>query len=100
MYFFIFRDLRAKLELAMEKLLDACCNTEAKSTDSDEDKNIDTEFLVRSPLVTNIVRKDLSVAIRDLIHHGLGQGGGGMSLMPFSGQLIEHKRILTLYYVN
>ena len=74
----------------MEKLLDACCNTDTAKTsydtdDTTDDNNDDTEFLVRSPYVTNIVRKDLAVAIRDLVHHGLGQGGASMSFVPFSG---------------
>ena len=33
----------------------------------------DTEFLKRSREVTAIVRKELAVALRDLMHHGLGQ---------------------------
>ena len=35
--------------------------------------------------VTTIVRRDLAPAIRDLVHHGLGQGGSSISLVPFSG---------------
>ena len=80
--------MRAKLELSLEKLLDAIVNTDAKENaadDGDDDDNDGTEFLVRSPQVTSIVRRDLCVAIRDLIHHGLGQGGQGISFVPFSG---------------
>ena len=72
------RDLRAKLEYALDKLLDVCCTTDARTLDDQmaEGKDeipTDTEFLVRSPEVTAIVRKELAVAIRDLMHHGLGQ---------------------------
>ena len=87
------RDLRAKLELALEKLLDACCNTEARrmpgaeswEEEEEEDREEDTEWLVRSPGVTSIVRKELAPAIRDLVHHGLGQGSSSLSVNPFSG---------------
>ena len=55
-----------------------CCTTDARTLDDPlvEGKDeipTDTEFLVRSPEVTAIVRKELAVAIRDLMHHGLGQ---------------------------
>ena len=78
------------MELALEKLLDACCNTEARKmpgaeSGEEEDREEDTEWLVRSPGVTNIVRKELAPAIRDLVHHGLGQGSSSLSVNPFSG---------------
>jgi len=83
-------DLRAKLEFTLEKLLDVCCTTDARTLDDPlaEGKDeipTDTEFLVRSPEVTAIVRKELAVAIRDLMHHGLGQQSVASSLVPFSG---------------
>ena len=84
----MYRDLRAKLELSLEKLLDACCNTEAKKMpglESGQEEEEDTEWLVRSPGVTSIVRKELAPAIRDLVHHGLGQGSSTLSVIPFSG---------------
>ena len=70
----------------MEKLLDVCCTTDARTLDDPlaegkDDIPTDTEFLVRSPQVTAIVRKELAVAIRDLMHHGLGQ--------VVTGQLME-----------
>ena len=40
---------------------------------SGQDIPTDTEFLVRSPEVTSVIRKQLAPAIRDLMHHGLGQ---------------------------
>ena len=89
----IFSDLRAKLELALENLLDACCNTEARKMpgaesgewEEEDREEDDTEWLVRSPGVTSIVRKELAPAIRDLVHHGLGQGSSSLSVNPFSG---------------
>jgi len=83
-------DLRAKLEFTLEKLLDVCCTTDARTLDDPlaEGKDeipTDTEFLVRSPEVTAIIRKELAVAIRDLMHHGLGQQSVASSLVPFSG---------------
>jgi len=83
-------DLRAKLVYALEKLLDVCCTTDARTLDDPlaegkDDIPTDTEFLVRSPQVTAIVRKELAVAIRDLMHHGLGQQSAASSLVPFSG---------------
>lgn len=117
-----FRDLRAKLEFSVDKLLDACCATEvrnmfvclivqantywhiwsktsfkeakwenlsvvgpnpgadvfpqARTEETEVEANDvlhDTEFLKRSREVTAIVRKELAVALRDLMHHGLGQ---------------------------
>ena len=60
-----------------------CCTTDARTLDDPmaEGKDeipTDTEFLVRSPEVTAIVRKELAVAIRDLMHHGLGQVRGAV----------------------
>jgi len=83
-------DLRAKLEYTLDKLLDVCCTTEARTLDDPlaegkDDIPTDTEFLVRSPTVTAIVRKELAMAIRDLMHHGLGQQSVASSLVPFSG---------------
>ena len=80
-----FGDLRARLELAVERLLDICCRTDSRTEgDTTDTDSADTEFLVRSPEVTAIVRKELAVAIRDLIHHGLYQGGAAGSMVPFS----------------
>jgi len=89
-------DLRAKLEYSVEKLLDASCKTEARTEESkaegDEELH-DTEFLARSHQVTAIVRKELAVAVRDLMHHGLNQGGvGGAGWVPFSGCMSGRSR--------
>ena len=44
-----FGDLRAKLELAVEHLLDVCCVTDSHTEgDSTDAEGTDTEFLVRT----------------------------------------------------
>ena len=43
------------------------------------------EYLISSPEVASLVRKELAVAIRDLMHHGLISGGGRNSIVPFMG---------------
>ena len=93
---YCYRDLRAKLELSLDRLLEVCSNVDSRLVE-DEVKTEgetppDTEFLVRSPMVTAMVRKDLAVSIRDLIHHGLGQGRGGVRLVPFSACMSGRQR--------
>ena len=94
------RDLRARLELAVDHILEACsriecltdtdCTTTSNSSVASEasdtsfgaalpgsasEVSADTfsqpEFLMKSPLVITIVRRELAVAIRDLIQHGM-----------------------------
>ena len=101
----IFSDLRAKLELSIERLLDECCRTEVAGQEGEQQEDQDREFLVRSARVTALVRRELAIALRDLVHHGLGQvdidifirlskhkliwlsaqEAAGRSLVPFSG---------------
>ena len=56
------RDLRAKLELAVEHLLDVSCTTESCTREDllpptrNDDIPTDSEFLKRSPEVTVVVR--------------------------------------------
>ena len=79
---FFSRDLRARLELAVDHLLDVCCQVECKtdtdctsvaSSSGDGCSGDQLDFLMASPQVTSIVRKELAIAIRDLMHHGLIQ---------------------------
>ena len=83
------RDLRARLELCLDRLVELCSNVDCRLVEEkvggEEEIPTDTEFLVRSPLVTAMVRKELAVCIRDLIHHGLGQSRPGAGILPFSG---------------
>lgn len=81
---FSHRDLRARLELAVDHILEACSRVECLTdTDCTTTSNCSSlpeycdngqnqpEFLMNSPLVTTIVRRELAVAIRDLIQHGM-----------------------------
>ena len=83
-YFINLRDLRARLELALDHILEACsrvecltdtdCTTMSQSTNAgseDSSTASQPEFLMTSPLVTAIVRRELAVAIRDLMQHGM-----------------------------
>ena len=83
------RDLRARLELCLDRLVEVCSNVDCRLVEekvgTEDEIPTDTEFLVRSPQVTAMVRKELAVCIRDLIHHGLGQTRPGAGLLPFSG---------------
>ena len=92
----IFRDLRARLEMAVDHILEACsrieCLTDTDCTTTSNSSSIASdemaaaaaasntaeashftqpEFLMTSPLVTTIVRRELAVAIRDLMQHGM-----------------------------
>ena len=79
-------DLRARLEVAIDKVM------EASLEDMDEEKDdkyseygSDSEESQEqsSPLLIQAVRKDLAMAIRDLIEHGLMEIGQSTSVVPF-----------------
>ena len=66
--------------------MELCSNVDCRLVEEKVgEEEIPTEFLVRSPRVTAMVRKELAVCIRDLIHHGLGQTRPGAGILPFSG---------------
>ena len=67
------RDLRARLELAVDHMLDACSQVECVSTTTGASTDDEPEFLMKSPRVTTIARKQLATAVRDLMQHGLIQ---------------------------
>ncbi|XP_052229540.1 RUN domain-containing protein 1-like isoform X3 [Dreissena polymorpha] len=77
-------DLRARLELAIDKV-----STAAKyQPTSDGDKsefNSDSEesHELSSALLTQLVRKDLAMALRDLIQHGLVEMSQNRSIVPW-----------------
>ena len=66
-------DLRARLELAVDHMLDACSQVECVSTTTGASTDDEPEFLMKSPRVTTIARKQLATAVRDLMQHGLIQ---------------------------
>ncbi|BFZ16011.1 hypothetical protein BsWGS_19049 [Bradybaena similaris] len=80
-------DLRAKLEIAVTKCielaeqqkLEAKQDTDSEDYSSDSDENIPQS----SPALTQSVRKDLAMAVRDLMEHGLMEIGQSSSLVPF-----------------
>jgi len=80
-------DLRAKLEIAVTRCIELAeqQKVEAKhDTDSEEyDSDSDSTQPLTSPALTLCVRKQLSMAIRDLIEHGLMEMGQSRSLVPF-----------------
>merc|ERR1719210_2845509 len=93
-------DLRARLELAVDHILEACsrvecltdtdCTTTASNTslaasEESSSSHSQPEFLMNSPLVTTIVRRELAVAVRDLMQHGMISAGGRSSIIPFMG---------------
>lgn len=77
-------DLRARLELAVDHMLDACSQVECVSTTTGASTDDEPEFLMKSPRVTTIARKQLATAVRDLMQHGLIQGSSSpASFVPF-----------------
>ncbi|XP_059142170.1 RUN domain-containing protein 1-like [Physella acuta] len=80
-------DLRAKLEMAITKCIDlaekqkqeAKQDTDSEDYSSDSDENTNQS----SPALTQCVRKDLAMALRDLMQHGLMEVGQSTSLVPF-----------------
>ncbi|XP_045175317.2 RUN domain-containing protein 1-like [Mercenaria mercenaria] len=78
-------DLRARLEVAIDKVMTAA---KYQPVDEDEDRqefNSDSEESqeMSSPLLTQTVRKDLAMAIRDLIEHGLMELSQSSTLVPW-----------------
>ncbi|KAK7491489.1 hypothetical protein BaRGS_00017318 [Batillaria attramentaria] len=84
-------DLRAKLELAITKTIELAQQQqqekqqwEQNSDDSDDyTSDTDESEQMSSPALTQCVRKDLAMAIRDLMQHGLMEMGQSSSLVPF-----------------
>ena len=71
----IFSDLRARLEMAVDHVTEACseveCLTDTDCTSVMSESDSQPEYLMSSPRVASIVRKELAIAIRDLMQHGL-----------------------------
>lgn len=113
--------MRARLELSVDHMLDACSqadsipSTDEMSSASGESSAaiaaaannnsavIEPEFLMSSPAVTSVARRELAPAIRDLMQHGLIQGGSlassssspslsTHSLIPFMGCMSARRR--------
>ncbi|XP_061181320.1 RUN domain-containing protein 1-like [Saccostrea echinata] len=78
-------DLRARLELAINKTLELSQKQDEDPKDDQSEYGSDSEESQEqsSPALTQCVRKDLAMAIRDLMQHGLMEVGQSKSLVPF-----------------
>ncbi|XP_033753271.1 RUN domain-containing protein 1-like isoform X2 [Pecten maximus] len=81
-------DLRARLEVAIRKVADLAKEQQdekdLKQENQDEYGSDSEESQEQSsPALTQAVRKDLSMAIRDLMQHGLMEIGQSTSVVPF-----------------
>ncbi|KAK3770224.1 hypothetical protein RRG08_064334 [Elysia crispata] len=80
-------DIRAKLEVAVNKCIEVAeqQKQEAKEDTDTEDYSSDSDELLHqsSPVLVQAVRRDLAMAIRDLMQHGLMEVGQSASLVPF-----------------
>lgn len=86
-------DLRAKLEVAITRTLELSQQQLQqqqkkewqKSSSDSEDYTSDTDEgeQMSSPALTQCVRKELAMAIRDLMQHGLMEMGQSSSVVPF-----------------
>lgn len=80
-------DLRARLEVAINKVMEAAEEEEKGGAKNDKiseyDSDLEEDQEQSSPMLTQTVRKDLSMAIRDLIEHGLMEIGQSTSVVPF-----------------
>jgi hypothetical protein len=88
-------DLRARLEVAIERVLELARvvereNASSYGDDGEERRLSCTEeevVLLHEQELVSSVRKELAVALRDLLQHGLMEVGTSQSLVPFLGCL-------------
>ena len=88
-------DLRANLELAVDHMLDACSVVETIDAENEGNNESQLEYVSAASEVTAVARKEIAMAIRDLMQHGLvesGSGGRRMSLLPFMGCMSNRRR--------
>lgn len=79
-------DLRAKLELAIDNVAKLADQQEKYGTPVDSDYTSDSEdapVIQCNQALVSAVRKDLAMALRDLMQHGLMEVGQSTSLLPF-----------------
>lgn len=76
-------DLRARLEVAVNEVLDLASKQEPQCVDSDYTSDSgDSPLVLCNEKLTTAVRKDLALALRDLMQHGLMQVGQSSSMVP------------------
>ncbi|XP_063993836.1 RUN domain-containing protein 1 isoform X2 [Diachasmimorpha longicaudata] len=97
------RDLRTRLDIAIEHVLEIAAESEESHSDphdNDDDDDIDLYTSdCESPKqhthakMTSAVRKHLAVCIRDLMAHGLSSDVRSNSVVPFVGCFPQRKNI-------
>lgn len=76
-------DLRARLEVAVNQVLELMGKQESQCVDSDYTSDSeDAPAVLCNEKLTSAVRKDLATALRDLMQHGLMEIGQSSSLVP------------------
>ncbi|XP_077549437.1 RUN domain-containing protein 1 isoform X1 [Haemaphysalis longicornis] len=76
-------DLRARLEVAVNQVLELVGKQESQCVDSDYTSDSeDSPAVLCNEKLTSAVRKDLATALRDLMQHGLMEIGQSSSLVP------------------
>ncbi|KAL5007222.1 hypothetical protein ScPMuIL_016028 [Solemya velum] len=78
-------DLRARLEVAIDKVVDLALEQSNEQNDKSNEYASDSEESqeMSSPALTQAVRKDLAMALRDLLEHGLMEVGQSTSVVPW-----------------
>lgn len=86
------RELRTKLDIAVELVLQTVAESEFQvqgdeevANDLDFGSDSDSTFSRYDAKVTAVVRKHLAIRVRDLIHHGLMTDARANSVVPFVG---------------
>ncbi|GAB6018509.1 hypothetical protein CHUAL_000207 [Chamberlinius hualienensis] len=79
-------DLRARLEVAISNVTElASAQEQPVDSDYTSDSEEQVTVIQCNEKLTSSVRKNLSLALRDLLHHGLYRTGQSTSLVPFIG---------------
>ncbi|KAG8230205.1 hypothetical protein J437_LFUL009266, partial [Ladona fulva] len=78
-------DLRARLELAVEYIIQLCSNQDIPVDSDYTSDSEDAPVVLCNEKLTSAVRKNLAMSIRDLMQHGLMPVGQSASLVPFIG---------------
>lgn len=94
LYSLNYRDLRAKMELSIVKVIELVKNSEAKQfLDGDYSSDSESCTVFCNVQVTTAVRKYLATSIRDLMQHGAAAEVQSHSLVPFIGCFAKKFRI-------
>ena len=99
------RDLRTRLDIAVEDILEILVESEHNHEECDNDIDIEYSSDSDSPVVqsnakvTSAVRKHLAIAIRDLMQHGSSTDAQVNSVVPFVGCFPQrnHSTVSTMH---